>query len=261
MKSKRYLIIVSVALVTLTMCTNQKKSDSDDQNVSQSVSNEMEEEGKVYDVVDVMPDFPGGLDSLATWMTINAKCPKEAERLGVEGDVVCTFIVEKDGSITNPRVEYSVDSILDKEALRVIAKMPRWRPGMLANGDTVRVRWAMPITFALNKAEQEVKGFVSKRMTVPQFPGGQDSLMNFFSKNIVYPELAEQNGVQGRVMVSFVIDETGQVTQPVIEKSVDPLLDKEALRLVNMLPKWKPGELNGKPAKIKHTVPVNFVLN
>ena len=149
MKSKRYLIIVSVALVTLTMCTNQKKSDSDDQNVSQSVSNEMEEEGKVYDVVDVMPDFPGGLDSLATWMTINAKCPKEAERLGVEGDVVCTFIVEKDGVLSDIHITKDLGFGTGEAAVALMKKSPKWSPA-IQNGQAVRTAYTLPIRLDLS---------------------------------------------------------------------------------------------------------------
>ena len=107
-----------------------------------------EEETKVFDVVEQMPSFPGGPSALMQYLNSNIKYPVVAEENGVQGRVVCTFVVEKDGSITDVRVVKSVDPSLDKEAVRVVKSMPKWIPGK-QNGSAVRVKYTVPVTFRL----------------------------------------------------------------------------------------------------------------
>jgi protein TonB len=107
-----------------------------------------EEENKVFDVVEVMPSFPGGQAALMQWLGKNIKYPVVAEENGVQGRVVVTFVVEKDGSITDVKVVKSVDPSLDKEAARVVKSMPHWIPGK-QNGSAVRVKYTVPVTFKL----------------------------------------------------------------------------------------------------------------
>ena len=107
-----------------------------------------EEETKVFDVVEQMPSFPGGPSALMQYLSSNIKYPVVAEENGVQGRVVCTFVVEKDGSITDVKVVKSVDPSLDKEAVRVVKSMPKWIPGK-QNGSAVRVKYTVPVTFRL----------------------------------------------------------------------------------------------------------------
>lgn len=96
---------------------------------------------------------------------------------------------------------------------------------------------------------------------MPEFPGGQAALLDYLRKNIKYPRLSQENGVQGRVLVQFVVNKDGSIVDPEVVKNVDPLLDKEALRVISTMPKWKPGSQRGKPVRVRYTVPVNFRLN
>ena len=107
-----------------------------------------EEEAKVFDVVEQMPSFPGGPSALFEYLSKNIKYPVVAEENGIQGRVIVTFVVEKDGSITDVRVVKSVDPSLDKEAQRVVKSMPRWIPGK-QNGSAVRVKYTVPVTFRL----------------------------------------------------------------------------------------------------------------
>jgi protein TonB len=107
-----------------------------------------EEETKVFDVVEQMPEFPGGAAALMKWLSDNIKYPSIAEENGIQGRVVCTFVVERDGSVTDIQVARSVDPSLDKEAIRVLKKMPKWIPGK-QNGSAVRVKYTVPVTFRL----------------------------------------------------------------------------------------------------------------
>lgn len=107
-----------------------------------------EEENKVFDVVEQMPSFPGGMPALMKWLSDNMKYPPIAAENGVQGRVIVQFVVEKDGSVTDVHVARSVDPSLDKEAVRVVKVMPKWIPGK-QNGSAVRVKYTLPVTFRL----------------------------------------------------------------------------------------------------------------
>ena len=96
---------------------------------------------------------------------------------------------------------------------------------------------------------------------MPQFPGGPQALFEFIGKNIRYPEEAEAAGIQGRVLVSFVVEKDGSISEPNIVKQIDPSLDAEALRVVNSMPDWEPGTQNGEPIRVKYTIPFTFRLD
>ena len=107
-----------------------------------------EEENKVFDVVEQMPSYPGGMGALMQYLSSHIKYPAIAEENGIQGRVICTFVVERDGSITDVRIAKSVDPSLDKEAMRVVSSMPKWIPGK-QNGSAVRVKYTLPVTFRL----------------------------------------------------------------------------------------------------------------
>lgn len=94
----------------------------------------------------------------------------------------------------------------------------------------------------------------------PMFPGGNGALMSWLSQNIKYPVIAAENGVKGRVIVQFVVEKDGSITDVVVVKSVDPSLDKEATRVIKNMPHWIPGRQNGSPVRVRFTVPVTFTL-
>ena len=103
---------------------------------------------KVFDVVEEMPSFPGGSAALMSYLNGNTKYPVVAQENGVQGKVIISFVVERDGSISDVRVARSVDPSLDREAQRVVKSMPRWTPGK-QNGQTVRVKYTVPVVFRL----------------------------------------------------------------------------------------------------------------
>ena len=95
----------------------------------------------------------------------------------------------------------------------------------------------------------------------PEFPGGTQALLDYLRKNIKYPAICRENNIQGRVLVSFVVNKDGAIVDPEVVRGVHPSLDKEALRVIAGMPNWKPGSQRGKPVRVKYTVPVNFRLN
>ncbi len=96
---------------------------------------------------------------------------------------------------------------------------------------------------------------------MPEFPGGKQRLLNWVMKNIQYPAEAREMGIQGRVIVQFVVNKNGKAVEPVIVQSLHHLLDDEAIRLVESMPRWKPGEEKGEPVRVKFTMPINFRLS
>lgn len=97
--------------------------------------------------------------------------------------------------------------------------------------------------------------------TMPEFPGGQQALFKYLSENVKYPAIAQENGIQGRVICQFVVNKDGAIVDvEIVRSGGDPSLDKEALRVIKSMPKWKPGKQRGKAVRVKYTVPVNFRL-
>lgn len=95
---------------------------------------------------------------------------------------------------------------------------------------------------------------------MPQFPGGQSAMMKFIADSLRYPSVVCTGGVEGRIVVRFVVDCKGNIVNPLVVRSVDPLLDREAIRLVKSMPKWIPGRQNGKPVCVIYNVPIRFKL-
>ena len=124
-------------------------------------------------------------------------------------------------------------------------------------GEAVEIKYVPAVVEEEEVEEQQIFQVVEE---MPEFPGGMAECMKFLAKNIKYPTIAQENGVQGRVIVQFVVNKDGTIVDPVVVRSVDPYLDKEALRVIKAMPKWKPGKQRGKAVRVKYTVPVTFRL-
>ena len=119
---------------------------------------------------------------------------------------------------------------------------------------------AAPVVTAAKEVEEEETQVFFIVEDMPEFPGGEMALRAYIANAIKYPVIAQENGIQGKVYVTFVVGKDGSVSNATIARGVDPSIDKEALRVVNALPKWKPGKQRGKPVNVSYTVPINFVL-
>ena len=109
----------------------------------------------------------------------------------------------------------------------------------------------------VEEATEEIFVVVEKQ---PEFPGGMTALMKFLGDNIKYPVIAQENGIQGRVITNFVVERDGSISDVQIVRGQDPSLDKEAVRVIKTMPKWKPGQQRGKPVRVRFTLPVVFRL-
>ena len=239
----------------------------------------------VFEVVEIMPEFPdGGMSGLMQFLSKNIQYPINPQKNHTQGRVTVQFVVNKDGSISEPKIIRGVDPDLDGEAIRVISLMPKWKPGM-QKGQPVRVKYTVPVMFRLSDDGQKeeykpipkidetvVVGYASKQApaeedpvfevveNMPEFAGGMGGLMQYLSKNIKYPVEAQKAGIQGRVIMQVIIDKNGNVTNPKVTQPVDPLLDTEAIRVTASMPKWKPGTQRGMPVNVKYTFPIVFRL-
>ena len=217
------------------------------------------------------PEFIGGDSALYAWLGDNLKYPQDAVELGIEGTVVVAFAIDIDGSVDNVRVisvpvyseivnvdgvetmeKHEASSMVD-EALRVVKLMPKWKPGSI-DGRPVRVEYTLPIAFSQTYTMDEVD-------VQPSFPGGECAMYEWIENNLSYPpEMADGPDVTGTVVVQFVIEKDGTVSDIQTMKSLYPLLDKEAVRVISMMPKWNPGMINGQPVRVSNNIRVKFML-
>lgn len=123
---------------------------------------------------------------------------------------------------------------------------------------------AQTATYVAPVVQEEEEESAQQIFTVveemPKFPGGDSELLKFIAKSIKYPVIAQENGIQGRVICAFVVNRDGGVVDAEVLRGVDPSLDKEALRVIGTMPKWTPGKQRGKAVRVKYTVPITFRL-
>lgn len=125
--------------------------------------------------------------------------------------------------------------------------------------DQTAITAVMQVASVKEVEEENPVFFIVEEM--PEFPGGDAALRAYIAQSVKYPQIAQENGIQGKVYVNFVVGKDGSISNVKIARGVDPSLDKEAIRVVTALPKWKPGKQGGKPVRVSYTVPINFVLN
>lgn len=209
---------------------------------------------EVYDVVERMPEFPGGQTKLFRFIYENMQYPMLEVAQRHQGRTICQFVVEKDGTITGAEVVRSSGyEALDNEALRIISIMPKWNPGGLHKGGELvlqRVKYTIPVNFKLEPI-----------VVQPQFTGGADAQQAWIEKNMKYPKDAKKALYEATAICQFKIAEDGTVKEPELFVSTGmESLDKEALRLVAAMPKWQPGTSDEKPVEMEAALIVNFSL-
>ena len=203
-------------------------------------------------------EFDGGQPKLFAFLVENIKYPAAAKTANAEGTVFVSFNVKKDGSISDVAAVKSAKEVhpdLTAEAIRVVKSMPPWKPAV-KDGKIVKSQMTLPIKFSLDSKTLEL--FDLQEM--PEFPGGQEKFMEFLANNIQYPSDARKNGIQGMVAVSFVIETDGSLSEFTNLRSPREDLYQEAVRVLKLAPKFKPGKKDGQEVRVKYTLPVKFKL-
>jgi len=230
--------------------------------VRNSVAPEADESGNlVYQYAEQQPQFPGGQEAMVKFLSENLKYPGLAQQNKVEGTVVVSFVIDESGNLLRPlgKMDLPNDNQrpLIEEAERVVRSMPKWTPAK-HKGKAVRCSLCIPVTFSLAS--------LAPKPTVvdPEFPGGMEAMMKFLIENIRYPETARTAKAEGMVIVKFVVKEDGSLTDfkhANTDKPLHPDLVAEAIRVVQSMPKWKPGLKDGKVVKTEFGLPIKFKLS
>lgn len=239
-----------------------------------------------YTVVDVYPRPTGDKNLEKIISEYQEKVPRN-----LNGVVCVDYLVLPNGLIGETRIVSTTpagNEDLEHEGRMFVAGLPKFTPGIL-KGETVRTWMRLVLRFGkpIEKAhanEETVIGYFdvkgdeehsvnsrTKKLTqeearhvveqMPSFPGGLNYLMKFLGSNVVYPAECYTNGIQGKVIVGFVVEADGTISDIHIEKSVHPELDKSAIMAVRAMPRWYPGKTKGnKPIKVKYHVPVTFKI-
>lgn len=262
---------------------------------------QQENPNKVYEAVDHEPEFIGGSDGFGKYLTKTIKYPAGARKDNIEGKVYISFIVERDGSLTDAKVLRGPGHGLNEEALRAIKLSPKWKPGIQA-GKNVRVSYTIPVNFTLHSKnvlvdespvpKEDPPVAPRKRVRIhdvvlappaarttktqihddpnmvyeavdqePSFPGGQNAFSSFLAHTVKYPAIDRDNKITGKVYVSFVVEKDGTITDIRPVRGPSETLKEEAVRSIKTSPRWKPGIQNGRPVRVQYTIPVNFTLS
>lgn len=202
-----------------------------------------------------MPELIGGLASIQE----NLRYPPLARQAGVEGRVLVGFTVDEEGQVVDAEVIQGVGSGLDAAALDAV-QQAHFRPGQ-KDGEAVRVRMVLPVTFVLPEDEEASAADAPHEDVavqvdeMPEMEGGMGALI----ARLEYPEEAEKAGIEGRVVVTFIVDEAGAVQDAEVAEPAHPLLDEAALAAVRATP-FRPGLKDGAPVRVRMALPVVFTL-
>jgi len=251
-------------------------------------SNSASVPGDIYKVVDVMPrftectnkgsdnEFDCAQQKMLEFIYTNIKYPATARDNGVEGIVVCRFIVDKDGNVIQPEIVRSLGSGCDTEVLRIVNSFPQWQPGVQA-GKKVNVYYNLPVKFKLQDdvvEETPVEIEIAERARISgcekitdkdeRFSCAQRKLMTEIFSNIKYPELARENGIEGVSILRFDVEQNGTLSNPGFKKFIGGNCEEAVLDMFDHLKNnttWIPAKTaNGKSIKSEYILPVKFKL-
>jgi len=206
------------------------------------------------------PTFRGDrFSSFDNWVISQIKYPPEATTKGIEGWAHVSYTVEKDGSLSNIKFTGATNPIFGDLIVKIVESSPRWDPAKNSEAtepftSQISVKFVLP-----DKVVQDEAPFVVVEQ-MPMYPGGDSELLKYIEEHTQYPAEAKANDKQGRVIVRFIVNSEGKVEDVTVLKGIDPLLDAEAVRVVNTLPNFIPGRQGGKAVSVYYMVPITFTL-
>jgi len=216
------------------------------------------EEEKVFTIVEKAAEPVGGMDAFYDHVKRTFKYPIEAKRLGIQGKVFATFIVEKDGSISNIEIVRGIGGGCDEEMVRILETSPKWSPAT-QKGIPVRQKMSFPLNFKLSG---DGENMIYTDPEVPAEPVyGMKDFAAYVKKELKYPKKAKKKKIEGKVLISFVVNKNGFLSNFWIEESLDPECDQEALRLIReYTTRWIPAKYKGEAVRQKMILPIFFKL-
>lgn len=219
-------------------------------------------------------EFPGGKNAMYEWLNSNLVYPKSRGLKGIEGKVIISFTIDTFGNPTNYVIEESNDQTFSDATKYLVDIMPNWTPANL-DGEKINFNFTLPIRFAVDQQGRSTfdestqlidlyingEPVLTEASEMPEFIGGDEKMYEYIQANLKYPELALENKIEGNSIVSFIVLNTGELTDVKAVKKIGWEMDREAIRIIKSMPKWKPGKMNGEPAHVRFTVPVKFRIN
>lgn len=250
--------------ITTTAVENMKRpktASAEEAPAGQQPTPSASEDDTPFLVAEEMPLFQGkDLNTFRTWVQSQIRYPAEALKRGIEGRVVLSFIVERDGSVSTIELLQSPDRILSEEARRVVSSSPKWTPGR-QNGHLVRVRYMLPVDFSTPKKETAAQSTAAQKpgLASMQFEiGNLNAFRSWAMQRLRYPAGAREQQTEGSVVATFTVGRDGRVDDIRIAGKPDPQLAEEVRRVVKASPAWSPATRNGEATTVTVTLPVSF---
>ena len=239
----------------------------------------------VYEVVEIQPNPPGGMAGWNKYLMENLRYPTNAQRKGIEGTVIVAFVVNTDGTTTDIEILRSVGGGCDEEVIRIVKGSPKWTPGM-QRGTPVRTRMRLPLRFILggtdtsrdstevslnavplppatdgqDSTKENSEIFFDLVDTPPSPVGGLEAWSRHLSENLTYPTSARMKGIQGTVLVSFIVNTDGSIEGIELVQGIGGGCDEEAIHIIKISPRWSPGMIKGKAVRTRMKIPIRFKL-
>jgi TonB family protein len=209
---------------------------------------------------DDFPTFEGNSHlTFTNWVVSRTKYPPEAVTAGIEGRAHVRFTIETDGTVSNVKPLPGTNPVLGNAVAEVIKTSPQWTP---PKNPAMNEPFTSEINakFTLPDKIRTDEVFVVVE-TMPAFPGGDEALFKYIYENVKYPPEAREQGIQGKVILRFMVTDQGDVDDISVVRGVHPLLDAEAVRVMGSLPRWTPGTQGGRPVNVWYSVPIAFSLS
>jgi len=273
--SFRTAILKQIALVPLLVgtgflfTTKIVAQDTKKQVQEQSTSNAQQKQWSQENNLSFNHDKYTSSIGFSTWVASQIKYPKEALEKGFKGWVNVSYTIELDGSVDKVKIIAAPDNLLGEAVVKAVQASPKWMvPKNIAN--TTPLNSSVDIKFEIPEkvlGSEDIPVFVVVEQ-MPQFPSAKDAspqanraaLSEWIAKNIKYPKEAINEKIEGTVFIRFIVSNTGKPEGFVIMKSVNPLLDAEAIRVLNLMPNWKPAMQGGDPKYVYYPAMVEFKL-
>ena len=287
--------IFSILLIFLVFTTNgqvsqlngifKKVAIDSSEGTSNPTSGGSDTTNAVYEVVEIQPSPPGGMAGWNKYLMENLRYPTIAQRKGIEGTVIVAFVVNTDGTTTDIQILRSVGGGCDEEVIRIVKGSPKWTPGM-QRGTPVRTRMRLPLRFMLggtdpsrdstevslnavplpsatdgqDSSQEGAALFFDVVDTPPSPVGGFEAWSRHLSENLTYPTSARMKGIQGTVLVSFIVNTDGTIEGIELVQGIGGGCDEEAIRIIKSSPSWTPGMVKGKAVRTRMKIPIGFRL-
>lgn len=281
---KLFLTVIAVGLIQACEETDIIPTLKENEaTIMEVVDEQNRKSDDAFMIVEEQPTYPGGQTAWMRHLANNLNYPEKAKQAGIEGVVYLSFVVDKDGSLEDFQVLRGIGGGCDEEALRVLMESEKWNPGK-QRGEVVKARMQVRVVFSLGGDLESDPVMIStdeptiqKRQTYksaevieddpdvfkiveerPTYPGGQAAWVDHLQANLNYPEKAKNAGIEGEVILSFIVDKDGSIVDPQVIRGIGAGCDEEALKVLKASKNWNPAKQRGEIVKARMQTRIVF---